>query len=81
MELVVEPKHRNVFRVAGLYVLGPWLFTQLATTIMTLFEMPGRVLRALLAVPAFCFFSAGRNSDRRMPTIASCRVSTPAGSA
>jgi hypothetical protein len=81
MELVVEPKHRNVFRVAGLYVLGPWLLTQLATTPLTLFEIPGRALRALLAVPLRSCICAGKNTGRPMPAIAPCNAVTPAGSA
>jgi hypothetical protein len=81
MELVVEQKRRNVFRVTGLYVIGAWLLTQIATTVLRLFEMPGRALRALLVVPAFCFDSAGKNTDRPMPATASRRVTTPAGSA
>jgi len=46
MELVVEQKRRSVFRVAGLRVLGAWLFAQLATTLTTLFEAPVSVWRA-----------------------------------
>jgi hypothetical protein len=81
MELVVEPKRRNVFRVTGLHVVGAWLLTQIATRVLPLFEMPGRALRALLVVPALCFISARKNTGRPMPAIASCRVTTPAGSA
>ena len=81
MESVVEPKRRNGFRVAGLHVVGAWLLMQVATTVLPLFEIPGWALRMLLVVPAFCFLSAGRSSDRRMPAIASCREPTPAGSA
>jgi hypothetical protein len=81
MELVVEPNHRNVFRVSGLHVVGAWLLTRIATTVLRLFEMSGRALRALLVVPELRFICAGKNTDRPMPAIASCRLPTSAGSA
>ena len=81
MESVVAPKRRNVFRVAGLHVVGAWLLTQLAKTVLPLFEMPGRALLALLVVPVLCFISARKNIGRPMRAIASCREPTPAGSA
>jgi len=81
MELVVEPKRRNVFRVAGLRVLGPWLLTQLAATLLRLFEMPVPALRALLVVPLRRYILAGKNIGRPMPAIEACRAAMPAGSA
>ena len=81
MESVVEPKRRNVLRVAGPYVVGAWLLTQIVTTVLPLFDMPGRALRALLVVPALRFIWAGRNTDRPTLGSASCRVTTSANSA
>jgi hypothetical protein len=81
MGSVVQSKRRNVFRVAGLHVLGPRLLTQLAATLLTLFEMPGRALRALLAEPLRSCIWAEENPGRPMPAIAPCNAVTPADSA
>ena len=81
MELVVEPKHRNVFRVSGPYVLGARLLAQVATTVSTLLETRSPVLRAPLVVPLRRYIFAGNNTGCPMPVIAPCRAATPAGSA
>jgi len=79
MELVVEQKRRSVFRVAGLRVLGAWLFAQLATTLTTLFEAPVSVWRASFAEPLRRHLLAKTGCS--MPAVAPCRAVTPAGSA
>jgi TolB-like protein len=58
MQIVEELKRRNVFRAAGLYVVGAWLLTQVATTVLPLFDVPGWVLRAWIIVLAIGFVPA-----------------------
>jgi len=42
-----ELRRRNVIRIAGLYRLGLRLRTQVAQTLLPLFDGPGWMLRAL----------------------------------
>ena len=35
-----ELKRRNVFRVAGLYLVGAWLLIQVASTVLPTFDVP-----------------------------------------
>ena len=53
MSLIQELKRRNVIRVAGLYLVGAWLITQVAGTVLPMFGAPdwiGRSIVALLAI-------------------------------
>ena len=53
MSLFEELKRRNVIRMAGLYVVGAWLITQVAGTVLPMFGAPdwiGRSIVALLAI-------------------------------
>ncbi len=53
MSLFEELKRRNVIRVAGLYVVGAWLITQVAGTVLPMFGAPdwiGRSIVTLLAI-------------------------------
>ena len=53
MSLFEELKRRNVIRMAGLYVVGAWLVTQVAGTVLPMFGAPdwiGRSIVALLAI-------------------------------
>jgi TolB-like protein/Tfp pilus assembly protein PilF len=56
-----ELKRRNVFRVAGLYLVGAWLLTQVASTVLPTFDVPSWALRGLIItlalglVPALIF--------------------------
>jgi len=53
MSLFEELKRRNVIRMAGLYVVGAWLITQVAGTVLPMFGAPdwiGRSLVVLLAI-------------------------------
>jgi hypothetical protein len=34
-----EPKRRNVIRMAGLYLVGAWLLTQVASTVLPMFDL------------------------------------------
>src|SRR4029453_2068414 len=48
--LLAELKRRNVIRMAGLYLVGAWLLTQVASTVFPAFDVPGWALRALIIV-------------------------------
>jgi hypothetical protein len=57
-----ELKRRNVVRMAGLYLVGAWLLTQVASTVLPMFGAPPdwlpRSIVMLLAIgflPAFIF--------------------------
>jgi len=53
MSLFEELKRRNIFRMAGLYVVGAWLITQVAGTVLPMFGAPdwiGRSIVVLLAI-------------------------------
>ena len=58
MSLLAELRRRNVIRMAGLYLVGAWLLTQVATTVLPLFEVPGWALRTLVVVLALGFVPA-----------------------
>ena len=58
MTLIEELKRRNVFRVAGLYLVGAWLITQVASTVLPTFDVPGWALRGLIIVLAIGFVPA-----------------------
>ena len=54
----IELKRRNVIRVAGLYLVGAWLLTQVASTVLPTFEVPSWVLRGLIITLALGFVPA-----------------------
>ncbi len=58
MSFVAELKRRNVIRMAGLYLVGAWLVTQVAATLLPVFEAPAWVMKALVGVLAIGFFVA-----------------------
>jgi TolB-like protein len=58
MSIITELKRRNVIRMAGLYLVGAWLVTQVAATLLPVFEAPAWVMKALLGVLAIGFFGA-----------------------
>ncbi|HEX3122069.1 MAG TPA: tetratricopeptide repeat protein, partial [Rhodanobacteraceae bacterium] len=49
---------RNVIRMAGLYLVGAWLLTQVASTLLPVFDVPGWALRGLVIVLALGFVPA-----------------------
>src|SRR3954454_14475720 len=53
-----ELKRRNVVRMAGLYSVGAWLLTQVASTLLPAFEAPGWALRTLVVSLAIGFIPA-----------------------
>src|SRR3954449_2706417 len=50
-----ELKRRNVVRMAGLYLVGAWLLTQVASTLLPAFEAPGWALRTVVVALAIGF--------------------------
>src|SRR5216110_2847321 len=53
-----ELKRRNVVRMAGLYLVGAWLLTQVASTLLPAFDAPGWALRGLIITLALGFIPA-----------------------
>ena len=45
--LIAEMRRRNVLRMAGLYLVGAWLLTQVASTLLPAFEAPPWALRSV----------------------------------
>jgi TolB-like protein/thioredoxin-like negative regulator of GroEL len=58
MRLIAELRRRNVFRMAGLYLVGAWLVTQVAGTLLPMFEAPAWVARTVVIVLAAGFLPA-----------------------
>lgn len=58
MKFFSELKRRNVIRMAGLYLVGAWLATQVAATLLPVFEAPGWVMKVLVALLALGFVPA-----------------------
>jgi TolB-like protein/Flp pilus assembly protein TadD len=52
MNFLAELKRRNVFRMAGLYLVGAWLLIQIAETLLPIFHTPDWVLQALVVLLA-----------------------------
>jgi adenylate cyclase len=53
-----ELQRRNVIRVAGLYLVGAWLLTQVASTVLPTFDVPSWALRGLIITLAIGFLPA-----------------------
>ena len=53
-----ELKRRNVIRMAGLYLVGAWLLTQVASTLLPAFDVPSWALRGLIVILALGFIPA-----------------------
>lgn len=58
MKLLGELRRRNVFRMAGLYLVGAWLAVQVAATLLPVFEAPAWVMKALVLLLAVGFVAA-----------------------
>jgi hypothetical protein len=58
MPLLAELKRRNVIRMAGLYLVGAWLITQVVSTLLPTFDAPPWVLRVIVLVLAIGFLPA-----------------------
>ena len=55
MTLIRELQRRNVIRMAGLYLVGAWLITQVAGTVLPMFGAPAWVPRAIVILLAIGF--------------------------
>lgn len=55
MKLLAELKRRNVFRMAGLYLVAAWLAVQVAATLLPVFEAPAWVMKSLVVLLAIGF--------------------------
>jgi adenylate cyclase len=58
MNFLAELKRRNVIRMAGLYLVGAWLITQVAGTILPMFDAPAWVARSVVVLLAIGFVPA-----------------------
>ena len=58
MSLFAELKRRNVIRMAGLYLVGAWLLTQVASTVLPMFEAPAWLPRSIVTLLAIGFIPA-----------------------
>src|SRR5438034_2136266 len=53
-----ELKRRNVIRMAGLYLVGAWLLTQVASTVLPMFGAPDWLPRSIVSLLAIGFIPA-----------------------
>src|SRR5213075_747767 len=53
-----ELKRRNVVRMAGLYLVGAWLLTQVASTVFPMFGAPDWIPRSIVILLAIGFVPA-----------------------
>ncbi len=58
MNLIAELKRRNVIRMAGLYLVGAWLLTQVAGTVLPMFGAPEWIARSVVVLLAIGFVPA-----------------------
>ena len=55
MSFVAELKRRNVIRMAGLYLVGAWLITQVSSTVLPMFGAPDWLPRTIVVLLAIGF--------------------------
>src|SRR5436305_15217480 len=53
-----ELKRRNVIRMAGLYLVGAWLLTQVASTVLRMFGAPDWLPRTIVSLLVIGFIPA-----------------------
>src|SRR6186997_2170648 len=58
MNFFSELKRRNVIRTAGLYLVGAWLLTQVASTVLPMFGTPDWLPRSIVILLAIGFLPA-----------------------
>ena len=58
MNFFSELKRRNVVRMAGLYLVGAWLLTQVASTVLPMFGAPDWLPRTIVILLAIGFIPA-----------------------
>ena len=58
MTFLAELKRRNVIRMAGLYLVGAWLVTQVAGTVLPMFGAPACLPRSVVILLVIGFVPA-----------------------
>ena len=58
MHLLDELRRRNVIRMAGLYLVGAWLITQVSSTVLPMFDAPVWLPRSVVILLAIGFVPA-----------------------
>lgn len=58
MNLISELQRRNVIRMAGLYLVGAWLITQVAATLLPVFDAPGWAMKTIVGILLLGFIPA-----------------------
>jgi len=58
VSFLVELRRRNVIRMAGLYLVAAWLVTQVAGTLLPMFDAPAWIARAVVIALAIGFLPA-----------------------
>ncbi len=58
MNFINELRRRNVIRMAGLYLVGAWLITQVAATVLPLFGSPDWIARSIVVLLMIGFIPA-----------------------
>ena len=58
MSFFTELKRRNVIRMAGLYLVAAWLLTQVAGTVLPMFDAPAWLPRSVVILLALGFVPA-----------------------
>ena len=58
MSVIAELKRRNVIRMAGLYLVGAWLITQVAGTVLPMFDAPAWLPRSVVILLIVGFIPA-----------------------
>ncbi len=58
MTFLAELKRRNVIRMAGLYLVGAWLVTQVAATLFPVFDASSWAMKAVVTLLAIGFIPA-----------------------
>lgn len=57
-DFISELKRRNVIRMAGLYLVGAWLITQVSATVLPLFGSPDWIARSIVVLLMIGFIPA-----------------------
>jgi len=58
MSFLAELRRRNVIRMAGLYLVGAWLITQVSSTVLPMFDAPAWLPRSIVILLAIGFVPA-----------------------
>ncbi len=58
INFIKELKRRNVIRMAGLYLVGAWLITQVVGTVLPMFGAPEWMARSVVILLAIGFLPA-----------------------